>query len=110
MITIFFLIASLHFASANLPEAIFQRLSTRMTRGYLPETLAARKRAISATVDSFSHLSPELRNAIKARLAASYACLTLKRPVIKIYGQLCNVFFMNDEKPGRIAKQLKSSL
>ena len=63
----------------------------RLSRGYLPETVEARERSISTTVDSLTYHSLKVRTAVKARLCASYRFLALLKPLIDIYGELSSV-------------------
>ena len=85
-------------------------VAARVTRGYLPEPLEARERDITATVDSLTHHSRELRNAIKSRLQASYTFLSFQRPIFKVYAELSSLCFIPRVKTAGINERLNTAL
>lgn len=112
MIPVIFLVL---FYVASATSAVHSKLghlvvATRVSWGYLPEPMEIRERAITKTVDSLPNYSPALRDAVKARLRASYYFLYFLRPLIVIYGELSALYFIPGKKPARIALRLQSSL
>ena len=113
MISIVLLIVSFcitHASSGNNSKLSYLVLASRVSRGYMPETHEARQRVITTTVDSLTYHAPEMRNAVKSKLIASYSFLALLRPLIQIYGELCSLYFVSGQKPGRIGKSLQTAL
>lgn len=109
MITLLVLInffSAIATASKMLPTLI---VAARASRGYLPETLDARERALSKTFDVSARKSTLLKVALKARLRGTFTFLTLCRPAIAIYAELSSLFFFPGSKDARINERLHSA-
>lgn len=78
-------------------------ISSRVMRGYLPDTLKLREAKVQATVDSLAYQSDKLKHAMKTSMLAFFSFMSMLRPLIRIYGKV-TIAFLRDT-PINISKE-----
>ena len=107
LVIFLYVLAGVTATRSELPKLV---AASRVSRGYLPETIKARWRAISTTADSLTHHSADLKKAVTVRLKASYRFMYMLRRVIVIYARLSSLYFLPGQKPATLTERLNSAL
>lgn len=98
-----------HAVSAT-PHLYRLMVSTKVSRGYLPDTLEARERQVEKFIATRNADGVLLNAALKAKITASYGLRSLLAPLFRIYGKLAACYFRKQRAPAHIVKSLESIL
>ena len=69
--------------------------SSRVRRGFLPDTSPLRAARVASIVEKLDHVPDQLKDALTCKMTRSLEFLALLRPVGKLYGDMSAAFLLN---------------